>query len=170
MPVKVTVTLNVSAMTEFMIYHLYTGAAGIAVLGLGALNVGMALAFGMRGNFPVAAVFLIFALLLFLGFPKMIKRRIEGMKESKRLTEPVTYEFGEDGIRTETSERTGQASWKKFCKAVLRKNILILYDAQRRAIILPVDQLGDKYGDVVAMIKAHMPPGAVRIKDAAGTA
>ena len=41
MPVKVEVRLDVESMTEFMLYHIYTGSAGALTLVLGALNIGL---------------------------------------------------------------------------------------------------------------------------------
>lgn len=164
MEVKVKITLDVNAMSEFMIYHIYTGKAGMAILALGALNTGLAAAFGGRGDWVMTAVFAVFSLLLLFGFPFAIRRKVASMKGAKRLTEPVEYTFNEEGIQTVTPEKTGKASWKRFQKAVSRKNILILYDAQRHAIILPIEQLGDQYNAVVDMIVSHIPPSGVRIK------
>lgn len=164
MPVEVKITLDVDSMSEFMLYHIYTSGVGVFLLVLGALNVGLAVAFGLHGGLSLALVFAIFALLLLLGMPLSIRRRVASMKDSRRLTESVTYAFGEDGIQTTTSERTGRASWNKFQKAISRKRILILYDDKKNAIILPVSQLGEKYGEIAEIITAHMPDKCVRIK------
>lgn len=164
MPVKVEVQLDVDTMSEFMIYHIYTGPSGMAILGLGALNVGVMLAFATRGQLGLAAIFLLFAILLLVGFPFSIKRKVKAMEQSKKLTEPATYEFSEEGIGTTMAEKTGRISWQKITKAVSRKNIIILYDAQRRAIILPVSQLGEKCGQIIEIIRANMPAGNVKIK------
>lgn len=165
MEVSVKVTLDRESMSEFMIYHIYTSGIGAAILALGALNAGFAAAFAVRGEWIMVLVFAVFAFLLLAGFPFAIRSRVASMEGSKRLTEAVEYRFTEEGIQTITSERTGQAQWKRFQKAVQRKHILILYDAQRHAIILPVAQMGDRYEKVTAMIREHMPPAAVRIKN-----
>lgn len=166
MEVTVKVTLDVDSMSEFMLYHIYAGGIGAAIVALGALNAGFAAAFAMRGEWIMVVVFAVFACLLLAGFPFAIKNKVAAMEGSKRLTEAVEYKFTEEGIQTVTAEKTGQASWKRFQKAVKRKRILILYDADRHAIILPVSQLGEQYTDIVRMIRAHMPSEAVRIKNA----
>ena len=86
------------------------------------------------------------------------------MQNSRRLDIPVTYEFDDYGIETTTPDDSGKASWSKFKRAVSKKRIIILYDAQKRAIILPVDQMAEEYTAVVDMIYAHMPAPAVRIR------
>ena len=58
----------------------------------------------------------------------------------------------------------GKASWSKFKRAVARKRIIILYTAEKQAIVLPIDQMGDQYTAVVDLIYANMPAPAVRIR------
>lgn len=165
MSVKVEVKLDVESMADFMIYHIYTSGAGMTALILGMLNVGLTIAFVMKRQFLLAAVFLLFVCLVFIVFPVFIRKKvIKQMQNSRRLEETVTYEFMDDGILTTTSEDSGKASWSKFKRAISRKQIIFLYDAQKRAIILPVSQLGDRYTEIVDMIFAHMPAPAVRIR------
>lgn len=165
MSVKVEVRLDAVSMTDFMIYHIYTSGAGMIALILGMLNIGLTIAFVMKRQFLLAVLFLLFVILIFVAFPAFIRKKVEKqMENSKRLEEAVTYEFMEDGILTTTSEDSGKASWSKFKRAISRKSIIFLYDSQKRAIILPVSQLGDKYTEVVDMIFAHMPAPAVRIR------
>ena len=162
--VEVKVTLDVESMSEFMLYHIYSSAVGAFLLVLGALNIGLAAAFGMNGEMALTLVFVVFALLLLLGMPISIKSRVASMKDSRRLTEAVIYEFGEDGIQTTTSDRTGKASWGKFQKAVSRKHILILYDDKKKAIILPIAQLGEKYQEIENIIRRKMPEKNIHIR------
>ena len=164
MPVEVKVTLDVESMSEFMIYHIYTSRVGAFLLALGALNVGLAVAFALHGEAMLTLVFAVFAILVFFGMPASIKSRVASMKDSRRMTESVTYEFSEEGIKTTTSEKTGKASWGKFQKAISKKHILILYDDKKNAIILPIAQLGEKYQQIIDIITAQMPENAVRIK------
>lgn len=169
MSVKVEVKLDAESMADFMIYHIYTSGAGVAALVLGMLNVGLTIAFVMRRQFLLAVVFFLFVILVFVVFPAFIRKKVvKQMQNSRRLEETVTYEFMDDGIMTTTTEDSGKASWSKFKRAISRKQIIFLYDAQKRAIILPVAQLGDKYTDIVDMIFAHMPAPAVRIRRADG--
>lgn len=165
MSVKLEVKLDAQSMTDFMIYHIYTSGAGMTAIVLGMLNVGLTIAFVMRQQYLLAVVFCAFVLLIFGAFPAFIKNKVKKqMANSKRLEETVTYEFMEDGIVTTTSADSGKASWSKFKRAISRKRIIFLYDKQRRAIILPVVQLGDRYTEVVDMIFANMPAPAVRIR------
>lgn len=165
MSVKVEVKTDPEAMADFMIYHIYTSVVGFFTLIVGLINVGVALSFFLKKDYLLMLLFLVFVVLIFSVFPYMIRKRVrKQMRNSKHLGEMVTYEFMEDGILTSTAEESGKASWSKFKRAIARKYIIIIYDAQKRAIVLPLDQLGDQYTEVVDMIYAHMPAPAVRIR------
>lgn len=164
MSVKTEVTLDVETMSEFMLYHIYSSGAGMMVLALGALNAGLTAAFFTRGEPLLGAVFLVFALLLFLGVPYSVRRRVKAKKDSRRLTEPVGYLFTQDGVDIAAAEQEGSVPWNKLVKAVERKRILVLYDQKKHAIILPIAQLGEQYGAVKEIIREHMPAAAVRFR------
>lgn len=164
MPVKVEITLDVDSMTEFMLYHIYTGSAGVLTLVLGALNAGLTLSFALAGKYLYALMFLVFTFLILVAFPNFIKSKVKKQMEGgKKLKEPLTYEFDDEGVATVTASDSRKKPWAQFKKAVSRKKTIILYDASRRAIILPIEQLGESYTAVVDAITAHMPGSAVKI-------
>ncbi|HIW84345.1 MAG TPA: YcxB family protein [Candidatus Dorea gallistercoris] len=165
MSVKVEVRMDAGSMADFMVYHIFSGKAGIMALALGGLNIGFAVVFAMRENFGLTGLFLAFAALVLAGFPYIIRRKVvKQVEASERLRAPVTYTFDEEGIETVREDDSGKASWEQFQKAVSRKRIIILYDAHRHAIVLPVDQLGEDYRPVVDMIRTHMPARAMKIR------
>ena len=51
-----------------------------------------------------------------------------------------------------------------FKKAASTKKNLIIYDGQKRAVILPVHQMGEQKEAVVELIRKQMPPSAVKIR------
>lgn len=165
MPVEVKVKMNVDNMTDFMFYHIYSGSPGRVAVGLGALNVGFAVAFFMRKDYPMMGLFLVFAALILGAFPLYIRRRVEKqMEKSDDLVLEVCYKFDEEGIETITSYDSGKAEWDVFQKAVLTRKNLIIYDGEKRAVILPVDQIGEKKEEILALIRKFMPPSAVKIR------
>lgn len=165
MSVKVNIKVDAESMADFMIYHIYTSKAGFFALVLGVLNIGFTIAFFRKGEVLLMYLFALFALLILVVFPYFIRKKVrKQMQNSNRLGEEVTYEFMEDGIITTTKDDSGKASWGKFKRAVARKSVLFLYDSQRRAIVLPIGQLGEQYKDIVELIYAHMPAPAVRIR------
>lgn len=164
MQAKVEIRMDAKSMADFMVYHIYSGMAGITALLLGVLNIGLTVSFAVKREFLLMAVFLAFAFLILFGLPAFIRNKVGKQMQNSRLADPVTYEFDDEGVTTTTESDSGVASWSMFKRAVSRKGIIILYDPQKRAIILPVEQLGEAYTDIVDMIYAHMPAPAVRIR------
>ena len=165
MSVKVDIKLDADSIADYMIYNVYSSIAGVISVVLGVLNIGLAVAFATRGKYFNMLLFIAFSILIICVFPYMIRRNVKKQVDGSRQTsEIVTYEFTEDGIMTTTTDDSGKASWSKFRKAVSRKYILILYADDKQAIILPIEQLGDQYPQIVEMIYDHMPAPAVRIR------
>lgn len=165
MSVKVEVRLDADSLADFMIHNVYVSAVGILAMALGVLNIGLSVAFAVQRKYLYMLLFIGFTILIVVVLPYFVRKNVKKkMEGSRRTKETVTYEFTENGIITTTTEDSGRASWSKFKKAISKKYILVLYADNKQAIILPINQLGDKYPDVVDMIYAHMPAPAVRIR------
>ena len=110
-------------------------------------------------------LFIVFAVLLLGVFPVFIRKKVaKQMENSERLGVEVDYKFDEEGIETTTSYDSGKAPWDMFKKAASTKKNLIIYDGQKRAVILPAHQMGEQKEAVVELIRKHMPPSAVKIR------
>lgn len=165
MPVKVEVKMDVQSMTDFMLYQIYSSGAGVMVSVLAVINVVLTIVFAVKGRLGLMILYAAFAIILLVIFPYLIKRKVrKRMSGSRRLDIPVIYEFEDSGVTTTTPEDSGKASWGKFKKAVSRKRVIMLFDEQKRAIILPVDQIEDSYTAIVDLIYKNMPAPAVRIR------
>ncbi len=156
--------MDVPSMIDLTMNRIYTSGAGIAALVLAVLNILFFIVLAFRGEYLKMLTFLIFPALVLAVFPWFVGHKVERqMKNAVKLKEPVIYEFDDEGITTTTVDDSGKASWGKFKRAVSKKSAIILYDASKQAIVLPIGQLGEDYTAVVDMIFAHMPAPAVRI-------
>lgn len=165
MPVELKIKLDSASMSEFMLYHIYTGPVGILTLILAVLNAGSVYVFAVRREWGMMLLFLVFVILILAVLPMYIRRRVvKQMEHSRQAAAEVTYIFSEEGIETITEDDRGKASWQVFKKAVSRKRILILYARSGQAIILPLSQMEEEYTAIVDLIFAHMPAPAVRIR------
>ncbi len=112
MSVTVEVRLDAKSMADFMVYHIFTGKAGILTLVLGGLNVGFAVTFISGGRFGLAGMFVAFAILVLAGIPYLIRKKVMNQVEaSERLRAPIRYTFDEEGIETVTADDSGKAEW-----------------------------------------------------------
>lgn len=168
MPVKINVKLDIISMEDYMVHRIYTSVPGVIAIIVGALNVALCFAFLQKKEYVQLAISAVVAVLFLIGIPYYVRLKVAKMKNSRRLTETVTYEFSDEGIVTTTSQDSGKASWSKFKRAVSKNQIIILYDDQKQAIILPVSQMGDSYTKIVDLIYDHLPAPAVRIRRSDG--
>ena len=51
-----------------------------------------------------------------------------------------------------------------YKKAAATKKNIIIYDAEKRAVILPVDQIEEEKDAILELIRKHMPESAVKIR------
>lgn len=165
MPVKVQVKMDVQSMIDFMLYHIYASMAGVITIVLGVLNIGLGIAFASKKEFLYMAGAFAFALVVLVIYPQTIrgrvKRQMEGL-ENKEAS--VTYTFSDEGVEAVTREDSSKTEWASFKKVISRKNLLLLYNDKKEAVILPIDQIKEEYRQIVDMICAHVPAGAVKIK------
>lgn len=166
MAVQVEVKLDVESVADYMSYKIYTSAVGITSVALGILNIGLVYAFAKRGDFLQMGVFIIFSVLLLIGFPYFIRSNVRRkMGNARRVQETAVYEFDDEGVTTTTADDSGKASWGKFTKAVVtKKRVLLLFAGKDQAIVLPLEQIGEYYEEIARLICEHMPAPAVRIR------
>ncbi|MFV0362574.1 MAG: YcxB family protein [Suipraeoptans sp.] len=164
MPIKIDVKLDEKSIMDYSMYQIYTKGVGIVSIVLGVLNLFFVYVFFRRGEYPQLAIFALFAVVVLFGLPFMLRRSVrKNISKDKRLDYPVSYEFSEEGVKTIVGNKSGKASWKTFTKAISRKSIIVLFDAKKQSIVLPISQLGEEYTTVVDLIFDNMPAPAVRI-------
>ena len=126
MSVTVEVRLDAKSMADFMVYHIFTGKAGILTLVLGGLNVGFAVTFISGGRFGLAGMFVAFAILVLAGIPYLIRKKVMNQVEaSERLRAPIRYTFDEEGIETVTPDDSGKAEWAHFTNIQEKEKLLM---------------------------------------------
>lgn len=165
MPIKFDITMTDKAMCNFMIYHTYTHFSGIFGVIIGILAAGMAVRKAAMQDYVGAVVFLVMAFLFLLYLPlSMSQKAKRQVKNTPMFQKPITYELTEEGIHISQGEEEALNLWENFLKVVSTGQCLVLYVSRMRAVLLPIDQLGELYLPVVKMISAHVEPSKVKIK------
>lgn len=165
MYVKVEVQLTTESMTEFMLHHVYSSGAGKLTRVLGFLNIVFVVTYLAKGQIVNTIMFAVFAVLLFVVFPKFIVMNVKKqMAGSSRLKEPIIYEFDDKGVYASTKEMRGWLLWKDFKKAIALRHTLVLYDDSKQPLILPIEELGENYRIIVQLIRKNMRSSAVKIR------
>lgn len=152
--IRFQVDLSVSELYMFSMRHTYFSASGIFGL---LLSFGCLAACAVRyevldGSAKLAL--LIIGLLFTVVQPVMLygKAFMQRMR-NQDINAPLQYRVGEEGIEVSQGEQQVQVPWYDVRKMVQSKKAVYLYMSPVRAFIFPRKQCGERYDELIALIK-----------------
>lgn len=159
MEVELDVKINSGDIYDYMLYHQYTGAAGLIGSGVGALLI---VTFFMN----MQPIFLIIGavILLYLPWTLFLKSK-QQMLNNPIFKNELHYTLNEQGLTVSQGEESQTQSWENMHKAVSTGRSIIIYTSPINATIIPKRFMGDSKMNVIKVISAYMPPKKVKIKE-----
>ena len=165
MSVKVNVDMKEEYMVEFLLRHTYTHYSGIIGIFVGVFAAAMCVSTLLKGEIQASMPTLLIAILFLVVTPMTtINRAKQQVRNSEMFKKTIVYEFSEAGVTARQGKEHATNEWGEFIKAIETRKSVILYVSRLRAIIFPKACLGDKYDDVVKLIRAKMPAKVVKIR------
>ena len=164
MPVKFEVKINDKHILDFLLYHGRTRLSGyigtilaIVTLTLGIIDVA-------NGNPAASLTWFAFAGIIMI-FPRtQLKKKAKNQAQLDMFQKSLEYEFSKEGITARQESVVVTNAWDSIQKVVSTKKCIFVYMSRVRAIIFPKEAMGDKYDEVVGMIRANLPAKKVRIR------
>ena len=160
MSVEFDVKMTPGKMYDYMLRHTFTSFAGI---------VGEVLGFVLIAGFFVADSHQ--WLCLIAGFVCVVYqpvalyyRSVRQVKRNEVFSEPLHYRVDDAGITVSTKDASESLPWTGMYKAVSTSRSVILYTNRVNACIFPKEDMGDRKGDVIALISTHMDAKQVNIR------
>lgn len=159
MEVQLDVKINAGDIYDYMLYHQYTGAAGLIGSSVGALLV---VAFFMNKQW----IFLIMGviILLYLPWTLFLKSRQQALM-NPAFKQELHYTLDEEGLTIRLGEETQTQKWTQMHKAVSTGRSIIVYTSPINATIIPKRCMVDSKMDVIRIISTHMEPKKVKIRE-----
>ena len=77
---------------------------------------------------------------------------IKQLKTSPSYKQPLVYTFGDDGIGVSQGEEHMDLEWKGVYRLLMTKYMLAVYTNRMHAFVIPLDQLGDDKGKILASV------------------
>lgn len=74
------------------------------------------------------------------------------LKTSPSYKQPLVYTFGDDGIGVSQGEEHMDLEWKGVYRLLMTKYMLAVYTNRMHAFVIPLDQLGDDKGKILASV------------------
>lgn len=158
MEVEFDVKIRSGDLYDYMLFHTYSGFAGIFGTIVGILLVAN---FFMNGGFISAIAGAV--IILYLPWTLFLKAQQQA-QNTPAFKEPLHYKMTEEGVEISQGEEVQNQTWGDMLKAVSTRNSIIVYTSKVNASIFPRRDLGEKTTAVIEMISIHMPPQKVKIK------
>lgn len=158
MQIELDVTMTISKMYDYMLYHMFTRFQGILIEAIGVLLVAAFVATG-HGLYFFIGIIVIFSLPIAL----YIKAR-KLVLLNPLFMESVHYTLGDKGITIKTGEEIKLRAWEQMSKAVSTGKSIIIYVDTGETVIFSSAELADQRLAMVEMISTHMEPKKVNIR------
>lgn len=164
MKIELDIKLNAKDLFNFNIRQAYKGMQGFLSILLPVLLFAYAVV--SIGQVDVIYILLYFALgLVFLFYvPFSLWKRANKVVNDKNnaLSKTLHYEFREDAIQVTVEEESVEFKWENIFMMKKSGNLLLIYTNRINAYILPMEQVGDTYNQLLEL--AHTKLEKYRFK------
>ena len=133
-----SVNMTFPALFSYVMNTNYRSMSGI---------LGLVLSFG-------AIVMLVIVALMFtvINPLSLAFKTFKQLKTSPSYKQPLVYTFGDDGIGVSQGEEHMDLEWKGVYRLLMTKYMLAVYTNRMHAFVIPLDQLGDDKGKILASV------------------
>lgn len=155
MTIEMDVKMDIKSLGGFLIYHNYARVAGIlsVLISLAAL---VGLIWKWDSWMLTQKVMLIILALLFTVIqPIMLLWRGSRRLQTEDFQIPFHYVFNDTGLEISQNEQKQEFQWQDVRKVVYRKDALYVYMSAVSAFVLPKDQCGGQFDELVKLMKEH---------------
>lgn len=167
MPVEFDVKLTAKDMFRFNMYHTYTSFQGIITVFLGVCMLALGIMSAGKADTLYVLLYFLFGVVFLCHTPFNLYASSKlRMAKSDTLSETMHYSFDEEGIEVSIGTEKAKMMWKQVYKIVQTKTNLLVYSSRRNAYILPLSEVGDNYGALVALIRQQVDKRDLKIRKA----
>ncbi len=149
----ITVKMTYSALRSYIMNTYYRSLQGISglVVGFGAIAL---MAVGWQDLLRTQKVILIIVAALFLVInPLMLMfKAFQQFKLSPSYKKPLNYTFSDKGITVSQEEASQEIAWENICRLFMTGKILAVYTSRLHAFVIPIAELGDERGKIIASL------------------
>lgn len=148
-----SVNMTFSALYSYVLntnYRSFGGVMGL-LLSLGAC-VMLAISWNVM-DVRTRIVYILVALLFTVVNPLMLAFKTwRQLKLSPSYRRPLEYTFHDDGITVCQADQSMDLEWKSICRLMMTKHMVAIYTNRVNAFVIPLEQLGDEKGKILASI------------------
>lgn len=160
MEIEVDVKLDAGSLNRFLIYHNYMRVSGIIglLLSLAAI-VALCFKWGMWTT-TQRCLLVVLALLFTVLQPLMLISKGKKQLAMDDFQTPFHYCFNENGVTISQQDQSQSFAWEEIRKTVFRKDALYVYMSSVSAFVIPREQCGGGFDELVGLIKDRTSAGS----------
>ena len=162
--IELDVKMTFEDMYRFNLYHVYHNSQGIISVVLAVMIALIAVLTWGDKDVAYNVLYLLAAILLLLYVPFNLRGKVKKQMANEVYRSAIHYVFDETGITTSFGDQSVTMPWKQLYKIVSTRHMVLLYGGRIRANVVPRAQLGDAYGDLYELAKAHMDSYRFKMK------
>lgn len=148
-----SVNMTFPALFSYVMNTNYRSASGVMGLVLSFGSILLLILNGKNMSGGQVAVFVIVALMFTVINPLSLAfKTFRQLKTSPSYKKPLIYTFSDDGIGISQGEEHVDLAWKNVNRLMMTKYMLAVYTSRMHAFVIPLEQLGDDKGKILASV------------------
>lgn len=165
MPTEFDIKITDKDMYRFNMHHAYTGFQGIFATLIGVAVLVVVFLTKGKVDMTYTLLYILFGVIFLVYTPVSLKLRSKRqILMSPALKENLHYKVDEEGIHVSVGEQTADLAWNMIYKMVSTKSNVLIYSSRVNAYVIPLEQLGDRYGAVKALAETKLEPYRRKLK------
>ena len=156
--IRLKITMTEQNIRDYVYGQTIKSTRGIAFFVLGVIAIViLALTWNDQGTLAKVCLIGIAAIYLVVQ-PVMTVLKANTLAKRPELYVPIDYEIDAEEVAVTQGDEHIVYRWEDGFRFVVKKNLLLMYVSRINAYILPKDQLGDAYTQILTLAKSHGCP------------
>ncbi len=156
--IRLKITMTEKNIKDYVYGQTIKSMRGVAFFALGVIAIVILVMTWSDQNVFTKVCLIGIAAIYLVVQPLMTMLKANTLSKRQELFVPIDYEIDEEEVAVTQGEEHIVYRWEDGFRFVVKKNLLLMYVSRINAYILPKDQLGDAYTQILTLAKKHGCP------------
>ena len=156
--IRLKITMTEKNIKDYVYGQTIKSMRGVAFFALGVIAIVILVMTWSDQNVFTKVCLIGIAAIYLVVQPVMTILKANTLSKRQELFVPIDYEIDEEEVAVTQGEEHIVYRWEDGFRFVVKKNLLLMYVSRINAYILPKDQLGDAYSQILTLAKKHGCP------------
>ncbi len=148
-----SIKMTYRALLSYVLNTNYRSVAGIFSLTLSLVSIVVLILFFGQISTRSKMILLFVGLLFTVINPLLLAfRTFKQFKLSPSYKKPLSYTFGDEGIKIEQGEQTVDLTWNMIIRLLMTDYMIAIYTNRVHAFVIPLEELGKDRGKILASL------------------